>query len=94
MKPLMYRQRPAYPALVAAACALIIGMSIIMVLKDRLKDGIGTPSSILLTGCISCGIAAVLIVSAFARYQFTHLWKKPNPALAKDREKDPFRGRS
>lgn len=77
MGPLMYRQRPANPALIAAAIVLLFGGAIIWWKKTQLEDGIGDVSFIILTACITCGTALVLVVTAFARYQFTHLWKKP-----------------
>jgi len=72
----MYRQRPSLPALIAAACSLVFGALVVLELVNRLEDGIGNPSSIVFTTCASCGLAAVLVVTAFARYQFTHLWKR------------------
>jgi spore maturation protein SpmA len=92
MKPLMYRHRPAYPALIAAACVLAAGGLIILALENRLKDGIGDPSSIIFTACIACGAAGVLVIIAFARYQYTHLWKKPQYPKPED-VKDSSRGR-
>lgn len=77
MGPLMYRQRPAYPALITAAVVLLLGGAFIWWEKNNLDDGVGDVSAIILTACITCGAVLVLLVSAFARYQFTHLWKKP-----------------
>lgn len=87
MKPLMYKQRPAVPALIAAACVLAFGTALIFWLRPRVEVGEAEVSSVLLAGCMTCGITGGLLVSAFARYQFTHLWKKPHSGPTK---KPPF----
>jgi uncharacterized membrane protein YphA (DoxX/SURF4 family) len=79
----MYRHRPAVPAFVGACAVLIIGLLIICALKPRVDGGELSSSTILLTGCCSLCLAAMCIVAAFARYQFTHLWKHPDPAFSK-----------
>lgn len=83
MRPLMYKQRPAYPALIAAVCSLIFGALTCWALKDRVDAGEGTSASILLVACISVGTSGALLIAAFARYQFTHLWKRPEAAHSK-----------
>jgi uncharacterized protein (DUF2062 family) len=88
----MYRQRPAFPALISAVVVLLFGGALILWEKSNMDDGIGDVSSIILTGCITCGAVLVLLVSAFARYQFTHLWKKPQHPKA-DEVKNLSRGR-
>lgn len=92
MGPLMYRQRPANPALIAAAVVLLFGGAIIWWQKNQMDDGVGDVSSIILTASITCALVLVLLVSAFARYQFTHLWKKPTHAK-QDEKVNPSRGR-
>ncbi|MCF7817910.1 MAG: hypothetical protein K9M54_08515 [Kiritimatiellales bacterium] len=83
MGSMMYKQRPAYPALVAAACVMLVGGFLACGLKNRIEDGDGDYSSLLLVGCLSAGLSGTLLIVAFARYQFTHLWKKPDPVPAK-----------
>ena len=83
MGSLMYKQRPAYPALIAAACIMLIGAFAAHGLIRQIEVGNADPSSLLLVGCLSIGLSGTLVIVAFSRYQFTHLWKKPAPALAK-----------
>jgi len=71
------KQRPAYPALVAAACILLVGAFAVYGLKRRIKVGDADFSSLFLLVCLSCAISGDLVITAFSRYQFTHLWKKP-----------------
>lgn len=80
---MMYRQRPAGPALVAAACVLVFGTVVIYWLRQRVDIGEANESSVLFAGCLTCGIAGSLVILAFARYQFLHLWVKKDPAFAK-----------
>ena len=77
MKPLMYRHCPCYPALWAAVFVLALGVAVAGWLQNRVESGIGEPSSVIAASCATFGVAATLLVAAFARYQFTHLWKKP-----------------
>lgn len=80
MKPLMYRQRPAYPALIFSACALLVGAACVLWLKRRVDIGLASESSVLFVGFASLGLAGCGLIAAFARYQFTHLWKRrPQP---------------
>lgn len=79
MGPLMYKQRPAYPALVGAVCVLAFGGLVCWGLNERVQAGLGDLSQIILTASLCCGIAGALVITAFARYQFTHLWKKAKP---------------
>jgi hypothetical protein len=85
--PLMYKQRPAYPALIAAVVVLAFGAFVVWNQLGKVEDGLAEPSSAVAAGCFSCGIAAACIVAAFARYQFTHLWKKPDPAFSRKQKK-------
>lgn len=71
----MYRHRPSYPALIFAAAVLVLGALIAYGLAKQVEAGERSMSSVLLVGCLSFGIAGILVVAAFARYQFTHLWK-------------------
>ena len=79
----MYKQRPSYPALLFAVFALLIGGISMWYLNGRVEDGVGEPASVVAAACITCGVVGSSIVMAFARYQFTHLWNKPDPAFSK-----------
>ena len=79
----MYKHRPAFPALIAAFCVLALGGLVSFYLNERVEAGEGSMLSVLLVGCLSCGIAGVLFIAAFARYQFSHLWNSPDPAFSK-----------
>lgn len=88
MGPAMYKQRPAYAALIAAACVLLLGACTVFELQRRISYGDGNFSSPLFIGCLTCAISGALVISAFSRYQFTHLWRKDTaPASLK---KKPF----
>ncbi len=93
MRPLMYKQRPAYPALIAALFILIIGAWIIFELHQRVDTGEESASSVVLAYCMTFGIVGTLVVSAFARYQFTHLWKKPDPSVSRNPRKRQHQSR-
>ena len=92
MGPLMYRQRPAYPALIGAVCVLVLGFFITCWLHQQAEIGESDGSSVLLVGALSCSISGALVILAFARYQFTHLWKRPDPAFSKKAQKIRDRG--
>ncbi|MCF7816311.1 MAG: hypothetical protein K9M54_00375 [Kiritimatiellales bacterium] len=78
MKPLMYKQRPAFPALVGAGASLLAGLFCFAMIYRRVESGeIGSEK---LTALILVSIATsgIFLIAAFARYQFIHLWKKPS----------------
>jgi hypothetical protein len=85
MKPLIYRHRPAFPALVGAAVSLVGGALCFGTLYDRVMAG--EISQEKLTGMImaAVAIAGIFLIAAFARYQFTHLWLKPRHKAEKNR---------
>ncbi len=93
MRPLMYKHRPSYPALFAAAFVLVLGYLVVCWLAKRADAGLGDESTVMAAGCFSCAMAGTLVVAAFARYQFTHLWKNPDPAFARKARKNRRRGR-
>ena len=74
----MYRQRPAYPALVLAGVVAAVGFIAVCCLKQRVENGEYDATCLLLTAFTTIGITGALVITAFARYQFTHLWKRPN----------------
>ena len=76
MGPLMYRQRPAFPALIFTACVLVVGTIIVFWLKPRAEVGLAEESTIMFITFTTLALAGCGLVAAFARYQFTHLWKK------------------
>ena len=88
MGVLMYRQRPSSPALISACAVLIIGMLMVLALKQEEVPF----QTLLLTGYITLCLAAMLLVIAFARYQFTHLWKHPDPSFSRNRATRRERG--
>ncbi len=81
MGPLMYRQRPSYPALIAAGCVIILGTCVAGCLRKRIDDGEGNPSSLILDICLTVVLTGILLIIAFARYKFTHL--RTDPRLSK-----------
>ena len=75
MGPLMYRHRPAYPALIAAAVFFITGVVVTLVLQERAVEGLASPRAPLLAGMLGLILTGACLISAFARYKYTHLWK-------------------
>ncbi len=73
MGPMMYRQRPSAPALIAAACVIVLGTCSALYMKGRVDAGIGEPSSLILIISLTAVLAGALVITAFARYTFTHL---------------------
>lgn len=94
MGPLMYRQRPSYPALIFTVCVLVAGTAVAFRFKQQAEIGQAEESSVMLVGCITIALACCGIVASFARYQFTHLWKKKTPPEPKEIfPKEQSRGR-
>lgn len=90
----MYRQRPAYPALIFSICVLVAGTAIAFWINRRVNAGLAEESSIMLVGCITIALACCGLVATFARYQFTHLWKgKPSDKPDEDIIKSKSHGR-
>jgi hypothetical protein len=83
MKPLMYRQRPAVPALMTALGVLIIGGLLAFDALNRHYDGSGSMDVVWLVVCLTLCIAVMCLIAAFARYQFFHLWKNPDPSVSR-----------
>ena len=77
MKPLMYKQRPAFPALVGAAVSLLGGAFCYGMIYVRVKSGEIAEEKLTALIMVSIALSFIFIVAAFARYQFTHLWMKP-----------------
>jgi len=84
--PAMYKQRPAYPALVGACFVLIIGVLIMCGMKPAVDAGEMDQSMVLLAAFMTLCVTSILVVAAFARYQFTHLWRHKDPAFSKKRK--------
>ncbi|MDF7822949.1 hypothetical protein P4B35_02910 [Pontiellaceae bacterium B12227] len=76
MGPLMYRQRPAFPALIFSACVLIAGGLIAVWANRQVEEGLKDESTLILIIFSTLGLAGCGLVAAFARYQYTHLWQK------------------
>jgi len=85
MKPLMYRHRPAFPALVGAVVSLIGGAFCFGMIHLRVKSGEIGEEKLKALIMISIGTSLIFLVAAFARYQFTHLWMTPRPGRKKKR---------
>jgi hypothetical protein len=77
MKPLMYRHRPAFPALVGAVVCLLGGGLCFGVIYHRVQNGEISEDKLIALTMISIALSLIFLVAAFARYQFTHLWVKP-----------------
>jgi hypothetical protein len=77
MKPLMYRHRPAFPALVGAVVCLLGGALCFGMIYHRVQSGEIGEDKLKALIMISVACSLIFLVAAFSRYQFTHLWLKP-----------------
>jgi hypothetical protein len=81
--PAEYKQQRSYPALIGSGFVLLTGSLIVWGLLPAVKSGDVGFSAVWLVVCLSVCIAAILIVAAFVRHQFAHLWKHEDPAGSK-----------
>lgn len=79
MRPLMYRQRPAYPALVGAIVSLFAGILSVAVIYRRVERGEMSEERLIFIISLTCLMTGIFLIVAFARYQYTHLWLKDRP---------------
>ena len=72
----MYKHRPAFPALMGAFFSLLLGVFCFAMIYQRVQNGeIGREKLAALT-MLSISVSGILLIAAFSRYQFTHLWLK------------------
>ncbi|VGO17658.1 hypothetical protein PDESU_06259 [Pontiella desulfatans] len=76
----MYRQKPNLVALVAALVSLVGGILTICMLQARDGAGIASPTPVGFLACITLVLTGTFLIIAFARYRFTHLWKRGEAA--------------
>jgi sterol desaturase/sphingolipid hydroxylase (fatty acid hydroxylase superfamily) len=79
----MYKQRPAYPALIGAVGILVVGGLLSLAALDRYQDGLGSMDVVWFLAYTTLCLVVICVIAAFARYQFLHLWQHPDPAFAK-----------
>jgi hypothetical protein len=79
----MYRHRPAYPALMIAVWVLVIGWLVAFDAHARYDHGEGSEGAMLFAVYGTLGAIVICVIGAFARYEFRHLWKNPDPAFSK-----------
>jgi hypothetical protein len=87
----MYRQRPAFPALVGAGASLLAGVFCFAMIYQRVESGEIGREKLTALILVSMATSGVFIIAAFARYQFTHLWLKPCRHSSKKRRKSTRR---
>ena len=75
MKPLTYKQRPAFPALARAGVSLLAGVFCFTMIYQRVENGEIGREKLTELIFISVATSGVFLIAAFARYQFNHLWK-------------------
>ena len=73
---LMYRHRPAFPALIGALASLIGGIFCFFMIYQRVQSGEISKEKLMALIMISIACSGVFLSAAFSRYQFTHLWRK------------------
>ena len=89
---MMYRHRPSTPALVAALVIFIGGTICVFSLKPQHDAGEIEVASLILLGCVTSTLSGALVITAFARYKFIHLWKSTGAAHS-DKYKHPHKHR-
>ena len=72
---LMYRHGPNKPALIGAVVMLIFGAGCALAFLPAVESGERPASILYLIVSLSLLVAGMLVIVAFARYSFTHLWK-------------------
>lgn len=72
---LMYRHGPNKTALIGAGVVLLFGFGCALSLSPEVESGERSANIVYLIISLSLLVAGVLIIVAFARYSFTHLWK-------------------
>ncbi len=87
MGPQMYRHRPAYPALIGAVTVMFFGALATFHFYKMAESGETDKQLFLMSGMITLAFSGALLIAAFARYQFTHLWQRPDPAFSKKERK-------
>jgi fumarate reductase subunit D len=70
----IYKHRPLWSALFGAVFFLILGMLCYFMIYQRVQDGEIGEEKLLALILISITVPGILIIVAFARYKFTHLW--------------------
>jgi hypothetical protein len=99
---LMYRHGPNKAALIGAGVALFFGGGCVLSLRPAVQNGERPVSLLYFIISLSLLVAGMLVIAAFARYSFTHLWKStgarhsdkyPNPAEMQKKRKKTARGR-
>ncbi len=73
---LMYRHRPAFPALVGAMISLLVGVFCFAMIYQRVQSGEIGREKLAALILLSVIVSGILLIAAFSRYQFTHLWLK------------------
>lgn len=87
MCAVMYRQRPSIPAIILACVVFFGGTILVVYLRPLLETGEIQGAPVLMTGCVTCILSGALLIIAFSRYQFTHLWKSTG-AIHSDKYKN------
>jgi uncharacterized membrane protein len=70
----VYKHHPAWPALIGAIAFLIMALLCFFMIHQRVQSGEIGEEKLLTLILISITVFGVLMIAAFSRYQFTHLW--------------------
>ncbi len=71
----MYKHRPNYAALAGALMTFVAGV-LIYFMQFQSSGGHMDPRWALLIPAVTLVLTAALLLVAFARYRYTHLWSK------------------
>jgi hypothetical protein len=91
---MIYRHGPSLPALVSAGVVFFSGALLVFSLYQQEQAGEGTVQTVALVGCLTFVITVSLVIMAFARYQYTHLWKSTKASHSDKYKKPGLRSRS
>ena len=70
----VYKQHPMWSALIGAVACLVMGSLSFLVVNQRVQSGDMGKEKLLLPILVTVIVSGILIIVAFSRYQFTHLW--------------------
>ena len=88
MCAMIYRHGPSMPTIIGAVVTFFGGLLLTLSLHQREQSGLGSSEQVMMAVCVTIVLTGALLIAAFSRYQFTHLWK-PQPHGASKKKGKP-----